>query len=75
MKRTVEKLKEIYEELKKYDQLTLDDIIRIIEARLGITEGTAKMYARMLIRHEYIIFDPEMMMFKVKKEEGRKEEK
>jgi len=75
MKRTVEKLKEIYEELKKYDQLTLDDIIRIIEARLGITEGTAKMYARMLIRHEYIIFDPEMMMFKVKKEEGGKEEK
>lgn len=67
--KTLEKLREIYAELKKYDSLSLNDVIRIIEARLGVTEQTAKMYARMLVRHEYIVFDPQTMLFKVKKEE------
>jgi len=75
MMRTIEKLREVYEELKKYDQLTLNDILRVIEARLGVTEGTAKMYARMLVRHEYVVLDPNTMMFKVRKEEKEEKEK
>lgn len=71
--KTIQKLMEIYQELKKYESLTFEDILRIIEAKTGVSEQTAKMYARMLMRHDYIFFDPETMMFRVRKE--KKDEK
>jgi len=52
--RTWDNIKIIVEELKKYKRFRLGDLIRLIEAKLLVSESTARQYVRMMLRHEII---------------------
>lgn len=72
--RTWEKIACVLEELAKLDKFTINDLLRIIEYKLQIGEGTAKNYLKMMFRHELLVILPDgMVTLNVKKEE--KEEK
>jgi hypothetical protein len=64
----------VVEELKKYPEFSMNDLIAVTEKKLQIGEGTAKQYARMMLRHGLIEFKDNIFL-RVKSSEAKEEKK